>query len=408
MLDSSAQSTNRPLRIGLFTHSTNPRGGGVHVLELAAALGEMGHHVVVHVPDVSGDGFFRPAPAKVMHALIPAMTVVGDLSVLVRQRVAEYGRYLGNRGREFDIYHAHDGISGNALADLAEVGLIPGFLRTVHHLDAFTNPFLASAQNRSIAAAARCLCVSGTWHDTIKKQYGIDAAIVPNGVDTRRFNPNPRPGDEPTRRRLIGAAQGPVFLAVGGVERRKNACNILRAFAAARLDLPKAILVIVGGASLLDHSDYRKEFERELALLSAAPFVHLARPIGDSDMPAIYRMADALVFPSTTEGFGLAVIEAMASGTPVITSRIPPFTEYLGDDDALLVDPRDVDEIAGAMRQSVDGAVRDRLRARGLAVAARFPWSASATAHLHAYGDFLFNTGVNEHAGNEIQSALAG
>ena len=66
-------------------------------------------------------------------------------------------------------------------------------------------------------------------------------------------------------------------------------------------------------------------------------------------MAAAYRLSDALVFPSVTEGFGLAVLEAMACGTPAIVSRVPPFTEYLTASDTLLVNPQDVAEVAAAM-----------------------------------------------------------
>ncbi len=74
-------------------------------------------------------------------------------------------------------------------------------------------------------------------------------------------------------------------------------------------------------------------------------------PLPQALMPALYRAADALVFPSVKEGFGLVVLEAMASGVPVVTSRIAPFTEYLGDDDAAWCDPHD----AGFDRSSHGG-----------------------------------------------------
>ncbi len=61
--------------------------------------------------------------------------------------------------------------------------------------------------------------------------------------------------------------------------------------------------------------------------------------LADVDMPSLYRLADALVFASIREGFGLVVLEAMASGLPVIASHIPPFTEYLTDDDVIWCDP---------------------------------------------------------------------
>jgi glycosyltransferase involved in cell wall biosynthesis len=102
-------------------------------------------------------------------------------------------------------------------------------------------------------------------------------------------------------------------------------------------------------------------------------------------MPALYRAADALVFPSIKEGFGLVVLEAMASGVPVVTSRIAPFTEYLGDDDVLWCDPHDAGSITAAMAAAMEPPARSAIVARGFAVAARHDWTTAAHAHLPAY-----------------------
>ena len=82
----------------------------------------------------------------------------------------------------------------------------------------------------------------------------------------------------------------------------------------------------------------RREFAAALAA-SGLPERAVIRtgPLPQALMPALYRAADALVFPSVKEGFGLVVLEAMASGVPVVTSRIAPFTEYLGDGDVAVV-----------------------------------------------------------------------
>jgi glycosyltransferase involved in cell wall biosynthesis len=108
-------------------------------------------------------------------------------------------------------------------------------------------------------------------------------------------------------------------------------------------------------------------------------------PLPQALMPALYRAADALVFPSVKEGFGLVVLEAMASGVPVVTSRIAPFTEYLEDGDVAWCDPGDAASIAQAMRAVLEEPSRDTLIARGFAVAARHDWSRVARAHLPAY-----------------------
>ena len=102
-------------------------------------------------------------------------------------------------------------------------------------------------------------------------------------------------------------------------------------------------------------------------------------------MAALYRIADTLAFPSLVEGFGLAVLEAMASGTPVVVSRLAPFTEYLADADALWATPTDTDEIATALEASLDPGRRRVLVERGYRVAARFDWAGSARGHLDIY-----------------------
>ena len=120
------------------------------------------------------------------------------------------------------------------------------------------------------------------------------------------------------------------------------------------------------------------ELGRDVVLLGTVP---------DGELPAWYRAADALAFPSIKEGWGLAVLEAMAARLPVVATDIPVFREYLTpDEDALLVPPADAVALAGAMRSLVDDeALRDRLGAAGARVASRFTWEAAASRQLAVY-----------------------
>ncbi len=185
---------------------------------------------------------------------------------------------------------------------------------------------------------------------------------------------------------------------MGGVERRKNTVNLLRAFHLVRRQLPRAALLVVGGATLLDHSAYRREFD---ALDPAG--VSVVGPVTDAEMVAAYRMADVLAFPSIVEGFGLAVVEAMAAGTPVVTSDIAPFTEYLRAGEALRVDPLDVPALAAALVRATDPAVAAGLRAAGRVAAGRFGWPAAAAAHVAAYRSFVGAV----HARDDVHRPLA-
>jgi glycosyltransferase-like protein len=457
------------LRIAMYTHSLNPRGGVVHALSLSEALQEAGHDVTLIAPAKAGERLFRETSVRTYFfpaapvapfrgcsserrfssdgegpalsersesngpalserresktpltpALSPGCRGEGDGSLppecvpnqadgllnLVQQRLGEYSACVRKLRREFDLHHAHDAMSGGALAGLRAGGEIGALARTVHHLDHWDDPFLAGVQDRSVRSADLLFCVSRKWQEQLQTQFARHADVVYNGVDGRRFHPSSGESDHAACEELIGPGQGPFFLCVGGVERRKNTLAALRAFLTARDSLPAgARLVIVGGASLLDHSDYRRQFEAMLAAAACPGSVVVTGVVADRAMPALYRTAAALVFPSLVEGFGLAVLEAMACGTPVITSRRAPFTEYLTEEDALLVDPEDIADIAGAMQRIVDPPVRDRLVERGRSVAARFTWPACAQRHLAGYQRLL----ANEQGGHDARNALCG
>lgn len=381
------------LSVAILAHSTNPRGGVVHALELADALTALGHHAVVHAPDPAGRGFFRQTRCETVG--VPARPVAKEagLRALVESRIADYvAHFSWPDTPRFDLYHAQDGISGNALADLRDGGRIPGYLYSVHHIDGFGDPAVDALQMRAIRSADRVLCVSRLWRDVLTQEFGIDAAIVGNGVDRDRFTPESTAADADWRGRL-GLTGGPVFLSVGGVEARKNSVRILDAFREIRRDRPDAQLVVAGGASLLDHSPELLAFEARITTdgLSTGPGGAVVRtgPLPDAAMPSLYRLADALVFPSLREGFGLAVLEAMACGTPTIVPAIAPFTEHLEPGDAEWVDPLDSGSIARAMRAVLEPRRADVLRSAGLLRAAGFGWESCALRHVAEYTRFL-------------------
>ncbi|WP_281702201.1 glycosyltransferase, partial [Acetobacter malorum] len=115
------------LSIGILTHSTNPRGGVVHGMALAEALCDAGHTATLIAPDTTGNGFFRTPRCGTR--CIPAVPET-DLPTLVERRIREIRDVL--RGEHFDVLHAQDPLSANAVADLMEEGRIAGFARTIH------------------------------------------------------------------------------------------------------------------------------------------------------------------------------------------------------------------------------------------------------------------------------------
>ncbi|GBR25698.1 MSMEG_0565 family glycosyltransferase [Komagataeibacter nataicola] len=368
------------LSIGILTHSTNPRGGVVHGMALAEALCDARHDATLIAPDVTGAGFFR-TPRCATYC-IPAVPE-SDLPTLVERRIGEIRDALHEQ--HFDVLHAQDPISANALADLVEKGRIPGFARTVHHLDRFSHPILAARQERGFMAATELFTVSTLWEGILRNEHSRKASVVGNGVDPMRFSPAPTTHDASLRARYRLPAGRHLILSVGGIERRKNMLQLLEAFLALRREQPDVHLVVAGGASLLDHSAYRTLFAARLHESGAADHVTITGPVADEDMPSFYRQADVLAYPSITEGFGLCPLEALACGTPAIVPEIAPFTGHLSQADALWCDLARPETLLVALRDALSIKSRDHFLVSGPATARRFDWRNVAGRHIPAY-----------------------
>ncbi|GAC1523192.1 MAG: hypothetical protein NVS2B3_18970 [Vulcanimicrobiaceae bacterium] len=279
--------------------------------------------------------------------------------------------------------------------------MIPQFARTIHHVDDFADRVLAALQDRSIRAAEACFVVSDVWRTRVAARFERLATVVGNGVDLARFVPI-SPSERRAVRARFGVAGEPLYLTIGGVEERKNTTAILEAFAEVRRARPDARLVVAGGASVFDHGAYRRAFatRAEALGIELGRSVVLPGVVADPEMPQPLAAADALVFPSLAEGFGLVLLEALACDVPVVTSRIAPFTEYLDDASAVLVDPHDRASIAAGMHEAVGSERRERRIAAGRAVARGRTWERVARTHIASYQETI-------RARNELPRALA-
>lgn len=394
------------MKIALFTYSTKPRGGVIHTLELAEALQLLGHQVCIYALDKDNLGFHRALnfPSQ----LIPTKPVADRLILsrqnnlsssqenlnpvdeLIKQRIQEFIAFLTSETEQYDIYHSQDCISANALAVLRTKKIIPYFIRTVHHLDEFNSPYLQACHDRSILEPDLCLCVSQYWQQQLQQQYQIDAPVVINGVNIQRFA-NQLNGREEKLKQQLGIQGNPVYLTIGGIEPRKNSLKLLEAFAEILLIHPQAQLIIAGGETLFDYEPYRLQFfalARQHELQIGKSLI-LPGVIADEDLPVLYRCADAFVFPSIKEGWGLVLLEAIASGLPIITSNIPPFTEFLSHESALLVDPNCSKAIANSMLDILNKNLTQKLINHGKNILSQYSWQKSAQIHLDIYKRLL-------------------
>lgn len=183
------------------------------------------------------------------------------------------------------------------------------------------------------------------------------------------------------------------ILYLGTREPRKNIPSLLRAFALAKRQLKFShALVLAGGRGWMDDAITQTIQETGLANDVIVPGF-----VPHAELPLWYRAADCFVYPSQYEGFGMPPLEALAGGTPVITSNISSLPEAVGNA-ALLIDPQSPEQIADALvRVLNDAALRDDLTARGLRHARQFTWARTAQLTADSYRRALGLTATPPH-----------
>jgi glycosyltransferase involved in cell wall biosynthesis len=246
------------------------------------------------------------------------------------------------------------------------------FVLTVHDLNHIDRPensnrakrlYYATVLRRACHRAAKILTVSEFSRRRIVDWSGVPLEKVLNvrcGVEPE-FHPGVERYDLPFR----------YLLCVSNRKRHKNEFRIVEAFTNADVD-PDMRLVFTGEPT--------SELAECVGRYGVSARIHFVGLVPDTKLPSLYRSAEALVFPSLYEGFGLPVVESMACGTPVVTGNTSALPEVAGQA-ALLVDPTSVTQISDAIERIVsDTSLRRQLRRMGLAQAAQFSWSATTAA----------------------------
>lgn len=359
------------MRIALLTYSTRPRGGVVHTLALAEALASLGEQVDVWTLGRDGDiTFFRPVDPRVGVRAVPFAPVDGeDVGARIVRSIAVLRAAFTAERDAYDVVHAQDCISANAALPC---------LRTIHHLDQFTTPELAACHERAVVEPTGRICVSQAVAAEVEHGWGLRPTVIPNGVDADRFA---TAADDLTgRARWHQRIGGRYLLALGGIEPRKGSIDLLEAHAdlvRREPDLADVRLVFGGGETLFDYRAYRAEFEERAADLGTAPMVLGAVP--DDELPTLVAEASALGFVSTKEGFGLAAMEALAAGVPVVARDLPVLREVFG---GAVTYASDVPGISRALASAITSPA-DPTAGRNLA--ATYTWDAAARAHRDLY-----------------------
>jgi glycosyltransferase involved in cell wall biosynthesis len=314
-------------------------------------------------------------------------------------RFWDYPRVLRRTRSRYDVYHIVDHSYAHLVHELpAERTVI-----TCHDLDTFECLLASGPKRRSVAframtrrildgfrRAARIVCVSRATRDAIGRLGLVDPArllVVENGVDPV-FSSEPDPTADAQAEQWLGPVREnrPELLHVGSTAPRKRLDALLRIFAAVRKNHPGARLIRVGG-----FTGAHRSLIEDLSLSGAVvtlPFL----PV--SVLAAVYRRASLLLLPSEAEGFGLPLVEALATGTSVVASDLPVLRE-VGGAAATYCPIGDNARWANAVRkqlEAVNEPERQRsIRQANLSQARRYCWRRNAQAMAGVYGD-LFQT----------------
>jgi glycosyltransferase involved in cell wall biosynthesis len=385
----------RPLRVGLNLLFLGERAGGAgrYATALPGALLAAEPATEVHV------FVTRAAPAELRRepwaAGVRWVTLPIGLGGSPRELLAQFaGLPLLALARRLDVLHSP--------ANTGPV-LTPGLASVVSLLDliwlhrgaeweptARARARMLTLVRHAVRHADGVFAISHAAAEDFVRTLGVPREridVTPLGIDAAGGDASGAPalGIDPAAaasaagrlRARLGLGAERVVLCVAQKRPYKNLHRLVRALAELEADV---VLVLPGAATA-----YEAELRALARELGVAARVRFPEWLSDAELDELYRLSDVFVLPSLIEGFGLPVLEAMARGVPVACSNVSALPEVAGDA-ALLFDPERQEEITGAIRRLLaDGALAERLRARGRERVARFTWERTGAASLAGY-----------------------
>jgi len=370
------------LRIGIDYTAAVRQGAGIgrYTRELVRALAELnrGHDYVLF----AAMGGQRTADATWPSSFQMRSVPVSDRALAILWHRLQLPLWVELVTGPVDIFHSPDFVlppvrRARTLVTVHDLS----FIRYPQYADANLRAYLNKVVPRSVHRADLVLADSQSTKGDLVELLGVEPAkiaVVYPGVE-ERFRPIQ---DQALLEEVRGRYSLPprFVLGLGTLQPRKNFTRLIQAYSLLVTRHPSLHLVIAGGKGWL----YDEIFAtvKQLGLEKKVLFPGF---VADEHLPAFYNLADLFVFPSLYEGFGLPPLEALACGTPVITSNASSLPEVVGEAGPM-VEATDMEALAGAMERVLeDNALRKEMIAKGMKQAEKFTWETAAAKLLSLY-----------------------
>lgn len=377
----------RVLRVATDLYPDVLGGGSLHAHEMSRLQAAMGHDVAVLTSD-HGD---RAAPRREERAGYEL------------RRFRQFGRPFGNSltpgmlpalrrlVAEYDVVHAHSHLyfSTNVAAALARRSETP-LVVTNHGLHSQTAPMPVQKAYAPVArftfnSADRVLCYTETDRQRLRER-GVTApvSVIHNGIDCDLFTPEAAGDEGGSETESERPRERPQILFVGRLKETKGVRQLLSAFEVLHEEVPEATLTFVGDGPL------REELEERVRAAALDDHVRFTGRLENDELPAVYAESAVFALPSELEGFPRTVLEAMACGTPVVSSELPQLAdvvEQVGE----TVPRDDIEALAGALRRLLaDDDRRERLgRAARQQVLEEYSWAETVRETTDVYHELV-------------------
>jgi phosphatidylinositol alpha-mannosyltransferase len=358
------------VKIGIVTEYYFPLLGGIteHVHNTRLRLSELGHEVKV-ITSNSNLGIFRARGA--LDSIDPDVIRLGfSAPVFANGSVGDFSIGFGLGGKlkavfdaeQFDLLHVHSPIFPTLplLAVLRSACPVVGTFHTYFDGSVALSTMKRLIQSRIIDRLDGQIAVSESCVTALRPYCTLRATVIPNGVDTEEFNP--------TRKRLeMFEEKTPTLLFVGRFDPRNGLAVMLRAFDIVRRRFPSARLIVVGSGPL-------RWYYKALVSRESRSHIHFAGLVR-GERPAFYATCDVFCSPVSKASFGLTLLEAMASGKPIVATENVGYLEILSEKEAILTPPGDPEAFAnGIIRLLEDRKLREEMGSNGREKALGYSW----------------------------------